>query len=118
MMRAFLVTASALTVLIASAPAASAATANPPFCKGVKPCTFGGDIGVTWVNAAAASTAKGRKVASGLLRNARAVHRAHGAPEYVDIRVLKKGACWRRYGGGGARPSRSCVIKRVERELS
>ncbi|MEV0384620.1 hypothetical protein [Nonomuraea sp. NPDC050643] len=116
MMRAFIVTASVLTVLLGLAPAANAA--NPPFCKGVKPCVIGGDAGVTWVNAAASSAAQGRKIAARLLRNAQAVHREYGAPEYIDIRVVKKGACWRKYGGGTAKPRRSCVQAHVERRLS
>ena len=116
MMRTFLITASALTLLLGLAPAAQAA--NPPFCKGVKPCFLGGDVGVTWVNAAASSSAQGRKVAARLLRNAKAVHRKYGAPEWIDINVLKKGACWRKYGGITRKPSRACLYEHVERKLS
>jgi hypothetical protein len=117
MIRSLVVIVSALTVLLGLAPAAGA-TANPPFCKGVKPCVFGGDAGVCWVNASASTKAQARKVAAELLRNAKAVHRSHGAPGWIDIRVLKKGACWKRYGGGAYKVGRSCVLKRVERRLS
>ncbi|MFC4010455.1 hypothetical protein ACFOY2_24730 [Nonomuraea purpurea] len=117
MIRTLIVAASVLAVLLGSAPAASAA-ANPPFCKGVKPCGFGGDQGQTWVHASASSAAKGRSVAAKLLRNAKAVHRRYHAPEWVDIWVIKKGACWRKYGGVPSRPSRACTYKHLERKLS
>ncbi|GAA4949851.1 hypothetical protein HD597_002456 [Nonomuraea thailandensis] len=123
MIRALIITTSALAVLAAGAPAATAsaspaASANPPFCKGVKPCVIGGDAGVTWVLASASSSSKARRTAARLLRNAKAVHRQYGAPEWIDIRVVRKGACWRRYGSGKVEASSACTYKRVERELS
>ncbi|GAB2950839.1 hypothetical protein ACFMQL_40760 [Nonomuraea fastidiosa] len=116
MIRSLVVMVAALAVLLGLAPAASA-TANPPFCKGVRHCHFGGDPGVTWVTAFASSRAKANKAAARLLRNAKAVHRRYGAPRYIDIRVLKKGGCWKKYGSGTREPSRVCVLKRVERRL-
>ncbi|UBU09582.1 hypothetical protein [Nonomuraea gerenzanensis] len=106
-----------LALLAAGTPAAGA-SAGPPFCKGVKPCVIGGDAGATWVLAAASSPARARATAARLLRNAKAVHRQYGAPEWIDLRVIKKGACWRRYGSGKVEASRSCTYKHVERELS
>ncbi|MFG1699964.1 hypothetical protein [Nonomuraea sp. NPDC049309] len=124
MIRWLVMMVSALTVLLGLAPAASAATSattgpaeNPPFCKGVEHCRFGGDPGVTWVTAYASSRAKANKAAARLLRNAKAVHRRYGAPEHIDIRVLKRGGCWKKYGPGILEPSRVCVLKRVERRL-
>jgi hypothetical protein len=118
MIRVFIGVLSALVVLLGPVPAASAGIANPPFCKGVKPCVIGGDAGQTWVHASASSARKGRAVAARLLRNAKAVHKTYGAPEYVDIWVIKKGACWRKYGNATVEPSRRCAYKHVERKLS
>ncbi|WP_433429452.1 hypothetical protein [Nonomuraea sp. CA-141351] len=117
MIRTFLVISSALAVLFGVAPAASAA-ANPPFCKGVRPCVLGGDAGRTWVHASASSKTRAGAVAARLLRNAKTVHRQYGAPEWVDIWMIKKGACWRKYGSATARPSRACAYKHLERKLS
>ncbi|MFD0473143.1 hypothetical protein ACFQ0B_36435 [Nonomuraea thailandensis] len=60
---------------------------------------IGGDAGVTWVLASASSSSKARRTAARLLRNAKAVHRQYGAPEWIDIRVVRKG----RAGAGTAR---------------
>ncbi|MEV0234367.1 hypothetical protein [Nonomuraea sp. NPDC050786] len=117
MIRAFLVMSSALAMLLAPVPAASA-TANPPFCKGVKPCVIGGDAGRTWLHATASSKAEARVVAARLLRNARTVHRRYHAPEWIEIWVVKKGACWRKYGSALIDPSRACTYKHLERKLS
>ncbi|MEO3870890.1 hypothetical protein ABGB18_18930 [Nonomuraea sp. B12E4] len=102
--------------MLGLAPAASAATANPPFCKGVKSCTFGGDAGQTWVNAPASSAAKGRAIAARLLSNAKAVHRGYGAPRWINIHVIKKGSCRRTYGHRP--PSRACAYEHVLKKLS
>ncbi|MEV4115843.1 hypothetical protein [Nonomuraea sp. NPDC049695] len=117
MIRAFLVISSALTVLLGVAPAASA-TAGPPFCRGVKPCVIGGDAGRTWLHASASSKARARVVAARLLRNAGTVHRRYHAPEWIEIWVVKKGSCWRKYGNAMIRPSRACTYKHLERKLS
>ncbi|WP_157548880.1 hypothetical protein [Nonomuraea candida] len=111
-------TGGAATGGAATGGAAAGVSANPPFCKGVKPCVFGGDAGVTWVHASASSAAKARKAAARLQRNAKAVHRRYGAPEWVDIHVIRKGKCWRRYGSDSGEPSRACTYKHVERKLS
>ncbi|MEQ4717098.1 hypothetical protein [Nonomuraea sp. B19D2] len=80
-------------------------------------CVFGGDAGQTWVHVSASKADAGR-VAARLLRNARDVHRRYHAPEWIDIWVIKKGACWRKYGGAEIKPSRGCTHKHVERKLS
>ncbi|MFG6195224.1 hypothetical protein [Nonomuraea sp. JJY05] len=118
MIRAFLVLVSALAVLVGGATAASA-SAGPPFCKGVKkPCVVGGDAGATWVNTSASSKAQAKAVAARVLKNAEAAYRRYHAPESVDIWVIKKGACWRRYGNVPSNASRACTYKHVERRLS
>ncbi|WP_176993527.1 hypothetical protein [Nonomuraea jiangxiensis] len=48
--------------------------------------------------------------------NARAVHRDYGAPQWINIYVIKKGACWREYGQRP--PSRSCTYAHVRKKLS
>ncbi|WP_431923035.1 hypothetical protein [Nonomuraea jabiensis] len=118
MIRTFLVIASALAVLLGGATAASAAE-GPPFCKGVKkPCVVGGDAGTTWVNTSASGKAQAKAVAARVLKNAQAAYRRYHAPEWVDIWVIKKGACWRRYGNVPSNASRACTYKHVERKLS
>ncbi|MFI7133199.1 hypothetical protein ACIBQ1_46510 [Nonomuraea sp. NPDC050153] len=118
MIRTFLVIVSALAVLLGGATAVSAA-AGPPFCKGVKkPCVVGGDAGTTWVNTSASGKAQAKAVADRVLRNAKAAYRKYHAPEWVDIWVIKKGACWRRYGNVPSNASRACTYKHVERKLS
>ncbi|WP_336215493.1 hypothetical protein [Nonomuraea sp. LPB2021202275-12-8] len=94
-------------------PVAGSFSAPPPFCQKVRSCVVGGDTGWTWVHAAASSARKGRSVAARLVRNAKAVHERYGAPVGVSIYVIKKGACWSKYGRSERPPSRACTLKRV-----
>ncbi|MEV4099525.1 hypothetical protein AB0J42_04630 [Nonomuraea sp. NPDC049649] len=63
-------------------------------------CAWGGDLGGTWVHAAAPSKRKARTVAARVVGNAKAARRRYGASAGITVHVVKRGA-------GAASPSSS-----------
>ncbi|MEU7893013.1 hypothetical protein AB0B45_09105 [Nonomuraea sp. NPDC049152] len=117
MIRIFVSLVTATVVTLGMAPAAPAAAAPRTFCSGVSDsrCAYGGDVGAAWAMAYATSASSAKKLAATLLANAKAVRKAAGAPEDIDIWVVKGRTCYRRYLGHA--PSRGCVYRHVVRHF-
>ncbi|MFD1930415.1 MULTISPECIES: hypothetical protein [Nonomuraea] len=117
MIRVLVSLAIATALPLGLAPAAPAAAAPRDFCSGVPAsrCLYGGDVGQAWAMAYATSASSAEKLAARLLSNAKAVRKAAGAPQDMDIWVVKGKDCYRTYLG--RKPSRGCTYQHVARHF-